>query len=149
MVTGFYYSLTYGFSALMAGKISDVLARKPLLCTMAVLWNTTSFLNMIAHSFGMIAAMRMIFGLFSAFCSPICYSMIADYFPPAKRTLANACFTSASFLGIALSSMANNLVGSIGWRFTYFACGIYGYLATTIAAAFVKDPERGRYDPKK
>jgi MFS family permease len=36
---------------------------------------------MLAFSFGMIAAMRLLFGLFSAFASPIAYSLIADYFP--------------------------------------------------------------------
>lgn len=116
MITGFYYSMTYGLSALCAGKISDKLPRKSLLVSMCILWNLTSFANVIADSFGMIAAMRMLFGLFSAFSSPICYSLIADYFPPAKRTFANALFTASSFMGIALSSLANDLIGIVGWR---------------------------------
>lgn len=71
---------------------------------------------MAAQTFALLASMRMFFGLFSAFSSPICYSLIADFFPPEKRTFANALFTSASFLGIALSSMANDLIALIGWR---------------------------------
>lgn len=97
----------------------------------------------------MIASMRMMFGLFSAFSAPICYSLIADYFPPAKRTLANACFTAASFFGIAFATLSNILVGSLGWRFTYFVCGTYGLIAIVFVIIFVKEPERGRFDPKK
>ena len=116
---------------------------------MCVLWNTTSFVNMVADTCMLPAGMRMAFGVFSAFSTPICYSMIADLFPPDKRTFANALFTSSSFLGIALSSLANNLVGIVGWRETYGICGVYGFIAPFLVLVFVKGPERGRYDPNK
>lgn len=109
----------------------------------------TSFINMIARTFTTIASMRMVFGLFSAFCSPVCYSMISDLFPPAKRTLANALFTAATFMGIAMATLANNLVGSMGWRATYGITGIYGLSAVCIAILFITEPQRGRYDAKK
>lgn len=148
-MTGLFYSLTYGMSALFAGKISDKFKRIKLLIVVGIMWNMTSFINMIARSFAMIASMRMVFGLFSAFCSPVCYSMISDLFPPAKRTLANALFTAASFMGIAMATLANNLVGSMGWRATYGICGIYGLFAICIIILFVSEPERGRYEAKK
>lgn len=148
-ITGLYYSLTYGAAALIAGKISDKFQRKKLLTIVCILWNLTSLMNMVAKSFGMLAAMRMFFGLFSAFCSPTCYSLIADYFPPEKRTIANALFTSASFLGIGMSSLCNMLVGKMGWRMTYGICGIYGFFAACMIVLFLEEPERGRYDAKK
>lgn len=149
MVTGVYYSLTYGAAALFAGIISDNFNRKRLLIVFGMFWNLTSYGNMFAHSYSMLAAMRMMFGLFSAFSSPISYSLIADYFPPLKRTLANACFTAASFFGIAFATLSEVLVGSIGWRLTYFCCGTYGLAAVIFVSIFLKEPERGRYDPKK
>lgn len=149
MVTGVYYSLTYGMAALFAGRLSDRFSRKKLLVIMGLFWNLTSYGNMFAESFTMLAAMRILFGFFSAFSTPICYSLIADYFPPRKRTLANACFTAASFLGIALSTLSNILVGSIGWRFTYGVCGTYGCIAVLCVLLFVKEPVRGRYEPKR
>ena len=136
-------------SALFAGKISDISPRVKLLICVCIMWNLTSFINMIAKTYGMIAAMRMMFGLFSAFCSTTCYSLISDLFPPAKRTLANAIFTTGSFIGIALSSLANNLIGSLGWRGTYGVCGIYGLCSVCFLILFVKEPQRGRYEAKK
>ena len=149
MVTGVYYSLTYGIAALFAGRLSDRFSRKKLLVTMGILWNFTSYSNMLATDFSWLAIMRMCFGLFSAFSSPICYSLIADYFPANKRTLANACFTAASFLGIALSTLSDILVGSLGWRYTYGVCGTYGLCVALIVLLFVQEPERGRFEPKK
>jgi MFS family permease len=90
----------------------------------------------------------MLMGLFGAFSSPICYSLIADYFPPDRRTLANAFFTSASFFGIAFANLSNILIGVVGWRWCYAICGIYGLFAITIFSIFVKEPERGKFDPK-
>jgi MFS family permease len=148
-ITGFYYSAVYGFSSLISGKISDAVPRKPLLVLMIILWNTTSLVSSFANSFALLASMRMMYGLFGAFSSPICYSLIADYFPPDKRTFANAMFTSASFLGIALSSLCNDLINVVGWRNTYLYVAFYGYAAAICVLVAVKDPERGRYDPNK
>lgn len=148
-VTGLYYSLVYAVTALFAGLASDSVPRKYLMIAIVVGYNLTSFCNMIAHSMGMIATMRILLGFFSAFCSPVSYSLIADYFPPEKRTLANACYTAAAFFGIAFANLSNILVGVVGWRLTYFICGVYGLFAVTLFTLFVQEPERGRYDPKK
>lgn len=148
-VTGLYYSLTYGMAALFAGMISDNLQRKALLIVVVVGWNLTSVVIAVANKFTLVACMRIVFGLFSAFSSPIAYSLISDYFPPLKRTLANACFTAAAFFGISFAVLSNILVGTIGWRATYIFCAIYGFIAIGIVACVVREPERGRFDPKK
>lgn len=105
-ITGIYYSLTYGLAALCAGMISDNFSRKSLLAFVGVCWNLTSYGNVFAQSFTTLALMRMAFGLFSAFSSPISYSLISDYFPPQNRTIANAFFTAASFFGIAFATLS-------------------------------------------
>lgn len=149
MVTGVFYSLTYGFSALSAGFVSDRFPRKRVLIAVGLCWNLTSFGNASAHTFGEIAFYRLLFGFFGAFSSTICYSLISDYFPPERRTLANACFTASTFLGIALSSLSQVLVGGLGWRSTYAICGVYGMIAVLLFALLVEDPIRGKYEAKK
>ena len=51
LVTGVYYSLTYGLTALFAGRLSDRFSRKSLLVIMGFLWNFTSYGNMLAYDF--------------------------------------------------------------------------------------------------
>jgi MFS family permease len=149
MITGIYYSLTFGLAVLVAGKISDRFPRRNLLMIFCLCWNLTSIGSMLANQFFMLAIMRIMFGLFSAFSSPICYSLISDYFPPINRTVANACFTAASFFGIAFAALSNILVDSVGWRFTYGICASYGLFVFVLIVFFVKEPERGRFEPKK
>lgn len=48
MVTGVYYSFTYGAAALFAGMISDKYPRKRILFIVCICWNLTSFVNMLA-----------------------------------------------------------------------------------------------------
>ena len=48
MVTGVFYSLTYGAAALIAGKLGDIFERKKLLISVCILWNMTSFITMVA-----------------------------------------------------------------------------------------------------
>jgi predicted MFS family arabinose efflux permease len=41
------------------------------------------------------------------------------------------------------------MIGHFGWRETYFIVGCIGVLFALIALILIKDPERGRFDPKK
>ena len=91
----------------------------------------------------------MTLGLFESCCAPAAYSLIADYFQPEIRTTANSYFAGCIFVGTALSSVSTIMVGGLGWRLTYIIVGSYGILAGLLVLAFVQEPPRGRFDPKK
>lgn len=91
----------------------------------------------------------MFLGVFEAFAPPAAYSMVADYFPPEKRTTANAVLSLGIFVGAGLASITTIMIGWIGWRKTYFIVGCFGIVFGIIALIFVRDPPRGRFDPKK
>lgn len=91
----------------------------------------------------------MLLGVFEAFAPPAAYSMIPDYFPPEKRTTANAVLSLGIFVGAGLASITTILIGSVGWRKTYFIVGCFGIFFACIALTFIRDPKRGRFDPKK
>ena len=148
-VTGFYYSLTYGTAALFSGKIADKFKRKKVLVGVCIFWNFTSLVTMMANHYWLIATMRIMFGALSAFTNPMCYSMISDIFPPERRPIANSVFIMAVYLGIALSSLATILVGSLGWRNTYGVCGIYGIVAAFLLVSSIKEPGRAVFEATK
>jgi len=60
--------------------------------------------------------MRILHGAVSSTINPLSYSLVADYFPPEKRSRANALLTAGGYLGIALSSISILLIKSLGWR---------------------------------
>ena len=107
----------------------------------------SSGLLMNSHKFITIALMRVFLGLFSAFSSPVSYSLISDYFPPQRRTLANAFFSGSSILGISLSSASIVLISDFGWRRTFIIVATYGVLCGLLVLFLVKEPVRGRFEP--
>jgi len=64
----------------------------------------------VTNSFGILCLMRILHGAISAPINPLSYSLVADYFPPEKRSRANAILTTGNYLGIALSSISILLI---------------------------------------
>jgi len=88
----------------------------------------------------MISVNRMLLGVFESFAPPAAYSLVADYFPPEKRTTANAVLSLGIFVGAGLASITIIMIGSVGWRRTYFLIGCIGITFGFIALVFIKDP---------
>ena len=85
--------------------------------------------------------MRILHGAISAAINPLSYSLIADYFPPEKRSRANAILTTGNYLGIALSSISILLIKALGWRSSYILMGILGVLGGGLGLGLMKNPE--------
>ena len=94
--------------------------------------------------FGVICLMRVLHGAISAAINPLSYSLIADYFPPEKRSRANAILTTGNYLGIALSSMSILLIKANGWRYSYILMGILGVLGGGLGLIFMANPDKIR-----
>ena len=90
----------------------------------------------------------MMLGFFEAFCGPPAYSLIVDYFPPEVRTTANAVYAFGIYIGNALSSMIIIMISQLGWRWTYAITGFTGIFIGFLVLLFVKDPIRGRFEPR-
>ena len=87
-------------------------------------------------------------GFFEAFCGPPAYSLIVDYFPPEVRTTANAVYAFGIYVGNALSSIIIVMIGALGWRWTYAITGMVGISIGFLVLILVKDPIRGRFEPR-
>ena len=92
--------------------------------------------------------LRFLHGTISSSINPLAFSLVADYFPPDKRSTANAVLSSANFVGIALSSMTILLIKAIGWRQSYVTMGSVGLVGALSMLLFVRNPKRGRFEPE-
>ena len=97
------------------------------------------------NSFLILAFFRFCHGAVSSSINPLAFSLVADYFPPEKRTLANSILGGANFVGIALSSMTILLIKQVGWRASYIAMGGMGLIAGSLMM-LLKHPVRGQFD---
>ena len=58
------------------------------------------------NSLSLLIIMRMAHAAANSILQPLFYSMIGDYIPKSKRATANSILQSASYMGIALSSLS-------------------------------------------
>jgi len=149
VLSGADFTLVYATLILFTGTLADNYSRRYLLSIAGVIWSFTSIGTAFSNTLPMISLNRMMLGVFEAFAPPAAYSLIPDYFPPEKRTTANAVLSLGIFVGAGLASVTTVMIGKLGWRDTYFIVGCVGIVFAVIAMVFVRDPVRGRFDPKK
>ncbi|HEX5006766.1 MAG TPA: MFS transporter, partial [Hyphomonadaceae bacterium] len=102
----------------------------------------------VISGFAVLFACRVGVGIGEAGCTPPANSLIADYYPAAKRSSALGYYA----MGVTLGTMLANAVGgqitdAFGWRAAFFILGVPGVAIATLLVFTVKEPPRGYSDP--
>ena len=105
LLSGAFFTVFFSITVLFTGVLSDNMSRRLLLSVAAVMWSATCITTAISETFTGVAISRMALGFFEAFVGPAAYSLIADYFPPEKRTTAIGVYAFGIYIGVALSSL--------------------------------------------
>lgn len=148
-LAGPVFTIVFATLNLFTGTLADKMNRKMLISTAAIIWSLTSLGTAFTHTFAMVCFYRTMLGVFEAFCVPIAYSLIVDFFPPENRTIANSFFSLGIFVGAGLASISVLLIGWLGWRGAYIFVSGYGILAGLFSFILIKEPKRGRFEIKK
>ena len=118
--------------------------RRNLIAAAVAIWSAMTALSGLAANIWHLTAARIGVGVGEAGCSPPAHSMIADYFPPEKRSTAMGFYTMGISAGIMLAYLAGGWVAqNIGWRETFFVVGIPGLLLAAIVRFTLQEPGRG------
>jgi MFS family permease len=145
LLAGLIYTIPYSFFGLVAGKISDSVNRKLFLGIVIILASATMGISSVTNSFFVLSAMRVVHGMLNSSSNPLSFSIIADYFPPDKRSTANSIIQAGNYIGVGVSSLSILLISKFGWRTCYGIMGIVGAVFGALTMTLVKEPERGRY----
>jgi predicted MFS family arabinose efflux permease len=77
------------------------------------------------------------------------YSIISDYFPPEKRGVGLAIFSLGVPLGTMLGAASGGWIAAhYGWRTAFLVLGGVGLALAPILPLIVREPVRGRLDPR-
>ena len=139
--------LLFGTANLFTGVLADMISRKWMLCLAGIAWSFTSIGTGLSNKFWELCIMRVLLGLLEACLVPTVYSLISDFFPPEKRTLANSIYSMGMFIGTALENLTVIIINAIGWRGAYFIVGGFGIVVGLIGIAVIKEPGRGVFAP--
>lgn len=147
LISGLAFAAVYALMGLPAGRLVDRMPRTRLLAMACLLWAGATMACGLAGSFLALAIARMLVAVSESPTTSASLSMIADLYPPQRRSLAISCFTSApTFSSIIGLSVGAWVVEHYGWRTGFIALGAPALLFSALLAFGVRDPQRGRWD---
>lgn len=137
------FAILYSLMALPIGRLADRANRVRIIATVTILWSSMTAACGAAASFMQLLLPRFGVSVGEAGCAPAAHSLIADYFPPARRTSAIAVFTSGASIGtLAAAFVGSALAGAYGWRVAFYACGAAGMVTVVIVLLLVRETPR-------
>ena len=149
LLVGTAFALFYSVLGVPIALLADRWNRRNLIAIALAIWSGMTALSGVAANFWQLALARVGVGIGEAGCSPPAHSMIADLYPPEKRSTAMGVYTLGISAGIMLAYMAGGwVVENIGWREAFFIVGIPGLLLAVIVRMTVSEPPRGHSEDR-
>ena len=140
-----FYSVLGVPIALLAGRWN----RRNLIALALAVWSAMTALSGVAANYWHLALARIGVGIGEAGCSPPAHSMIADLYPPERRSTAMGVYTMGISAGIMLAYIAGGwVVENIGWREAFFIVGIPGLVLALLVRLTVAEPPRGHSEAR-
>ena len=139
---GSVYVLVFSLASVPAGIISDLGSRRAVLAAGIAIWSVATSLSGLVDSFGTLALARALVGLGGAMAATAGASMVADYFPGQRRSLAMGIFMAGLAVGGVLGILiAGQLEHHYGWRLGFLILGLPGFLIAALVIR-LRDPTR-------
>src|SRR4029453_9689629 len=89
---GTAFAVFYALFGIPLGRLADCWIRTRLIAIGLTLWSAMTATSAFARDFVQLTAARIGVGVGEASASPAAYSLLADYFPPAKRATVLALY---------------------------------------------------------
>jgi MFS family permease len=154
---GTAFAVFYALFGIPLGRLADVWVRTRLIALGLGVWSLMTGASAFARGFGELTAARIGVGVGEASANPAAYSLLSDYFPPARRATVLAIYSSGIYLGAGLSLGVGGLIverweaafaagaapfGLRGWQVAFLVVGLPG-LPLALWVASLREPRRG------
>ncbi|MEM8983862.1 MAG: MFS transporter [Pseudomonadota bacterium] len=141
------FTLSYVLFGIPFAGLADRHSRKAIIAVSLALWSAMTAASGLAQNFWQLAVARILVGVGEAGATPPAHSMIADYFPRARRARALSIYGIGAPVGLIIGfGAASWLVETYDWRITFLALGLPGVLFALFCYAVLKEPPRGYAD---
>ncbi|HUN85996.1 MAG TPA: DHA2 family efflux MFS transporter permease subunit [Terracidiphilus sp.] len=125
----------------ISGWIANRIGRKRFYMSCVALFTVFSFLCGLANSLGMLIVFRVIQGAAGGGLQPSERSILADTFPPEKRSLAFALYGMAVVVAPAIGpTIGGWITDSYTWRWIFFLNIPVGIASLLLTSRIVEDP---------
>ena len=144
---GIPLALFYVIMGIPLSWLCDRTNRRTLLAASVAVWSLMTTLTGFTRGYMDLLLARIGVGVGEAGGTPACNSIIADYFPADRRSMAMTVFALGAPIGAWLGSDIAGYVSTLhGWRAAFLVLGIPGVILALIIMVTIKEPTRGRLD---
>ena len=144
-LTGLAFGLFYAIMGLPMAMLADRWHRIRLVAMACTVWSCFTGQSGAAQNFVHLALARFGVGLGEAGGTAPSLSVLADYYPPARRPLIIGIFTSSGPVGVLIGAMFGAwAVTHYDWRWAFYALGVFGVILGPLLWLVVREPERTR-----
>ncbi len=138
------FAVLYATLGIPIAFLADRSNRRNLIALALMIWSGMTALSGVAANMVQLILARIGVGIGEAGCSPPAHSMIADLYPPERRSTAMGLYTLGISGGIMIAYLAGGWVAeNIGWREAFFIVGIPGLILALIVRFTIQEPLRG------
>lgn len=150
LLQGFAFAMLYAILGIPVAWLADRGNRKNIIVISLTIWSAMTAACGLALNYGQLLAARVGVGIGEAGSSPPSHSMIADLYPPEKRSGAMAIYATGVVLGGGFGTMIGGTIAHFfGWRIALMAVGVPGLILALIVWLFVVEPRRGLSEPAR
>lgn len=143
-LSGISFALLYSIAALPIARLADRSNRARIVGIAILVWSFFTAAGAVATNFVQLLLLRIGVGVGEAGGGPPSQSLIADSFPPERRSGALAIFSLGAPIGASIGLIGGGiLAGIIGWRWTLVCAGVPGLVLGILVLLTVRDPHRG------
>ena len=147
LLQGLTFALFYVTVGIPLARWADVGVRRNVVALAVGTWSVMTALCGVAQNYTQLLFARIGVGIGEAGGSPPSHSIISDLFPPGKRALPLAVYSSGITFGVFIAYVFGAWVSdNFGWRIVFIALGIPGVFLALLVRFTVTEPPRGQYD---
>ncbi|MEG3086269.1 spinster family MFS transporter [Sphingomonas sp. PB4P5] len=148
LLQGAAFAVFYVAFGLPFGALVDRANRRNILAGGIALWSVMTFACGLAETYWQLFFARAGVGIGEACLAPAAYSLIADYFAPARRGRAMSVYNMSNYLGVGASLLVGGIVlralggavtaqlpvlGNVtSWKAVFFLVGTPGLLLSVL-----------------
>ncbi len=145
---GIPLALFYVTMGIPLSWLCDRRNRRNLLAICVAVWSAMTALTGATRSYVELLLVRIGVGIGEAGGTPACNSIVADYFPSDRRSMAMTIFALGAPIGAWLGT---DIAGYIShtyqsWRMAFLVLGLPGLALALLIWLTIKEPKRGRFD---
>lgn len=138
------FKWVYAFLSPIGGYIADRFSRRYTICGSLFVWSAVTWWTGHVDTYTELLWARSLMGISEAFYIPAALALITDYHVGHTRSRAVSLHQIAIYFGVIAGGFGGYVADSpsLGWRFAFDACGIFGMLYAIPLVFLLKDAPR-------